>query len=102
MLYPELARSNIVASLTGPLAEIRVSGTVDFMGSLNDITEAADTAEMLSGDRGAFALGRECQREASAMVERDWPTIVAVAEARRNAHRSSGRRAPSREYPSRG
>ena len=78
-LYPELARSTIVASLAGPLAEMRVSGTIDLMGSLGDIMDAVDTAEMLSGDRGTVALGRECQREATAIIERDWATIVALA-----------------------
>ena len=78
-LYPELARSTIVAGLAGPLAEMRVSGTVDLMGSLGDITDAVHTAEVLTGDRGARALGRECQREASAIIERDWATIVALA-----------------------
>ena len=68
-LYPELARSTIVASLAGPLAEMRVSGTIDLMGSLGDIMDAVDTAEMLSGDRGTVALGRECQREATAIIE---------------------------------
>lgn len=80
-LYPELARSTIVTSLAGPLAEIRFSGSVDFMGSLADVTEAAVTAEVLSGDRGAFALARECQRDASVIIERDWATILALAEA---------------------
>ena len=50
------------------------------MGSLSDLTEAADTAAVLSGDREAFAPGRECQREASALLERDWRTIIALAE----------------------
>jgi hypothetical protein len=51
------------------------------MGSLADITEAAETAEVLAGDRGAFALARECQREASVIIGRDWATILPLAEA---------------------
>ena len=46
---------------------------------VGDITDAVHTAEVLTGDRGARALGRECQREASGIMERDWATIVALA-----------------------
>jgi hypothetical protein len=74
--YPDLAEAQSIVSLAGPLAEERLTGTIDFAGARGDLEGVFQCAEAIAGEDGnTFELVRAWQRRASALVVEHWREI---------------------------